>query len=839
MNNHQRLLIALGVCAFAALPLVDVHEGFLEAQRADRHRQRAERLIERNDKDGDGKLNRSECPLILVGNFRVFDTSGDNLLDVDELTEAYRKRSGGSSDDNAASEGDGDDWHYWGDGFLWKQGDAPYSVNSQPQVRLHDAEREKQLFLRVTWPELPEKQSSQPLPVIIFSHGAGGDQDAFQPVVKQWASHGYVVVQPTHADSVSLHDGGLAAAIAQTKNESAWQGRVSDITSIIDQLAALPGLVEQAQQPDSEGSAEATGKPLKLTLDHTCITLAGHSFGAWTTMLCAGLKISTEAQRKAYADALEGAQASGHPAPVLETTSHAEPRIASFIAFSPQGISDAWPAISQQSYAGLERPILFVTGSEDRGLGDSSAEIRRHPFEYAPEGGKYFLWIEGADHGSFGRGTSATGRRQQARSDKANPLAASQASIHAYVCAASQAFLDATLRRDKAALGYLGSDALHQSSAITSASDEPKGADNAQRYQLTFERKVGDFARPTEAGMKRLAAYSDSVGGLSLLIQHRGKVIFEHYAEGHDAGKATMLASGTKSFWGPLAQMAVQDGLFALDDLVCDTINEWKEDPRKSKITVRMLLSLTSGLDPATDALQGFKRYSKYDHAISVEATREPGTTFQYGPAAFFSFGEFLRRKLEAHEVQRKASENAAAQSEGGADKPEPIKQLPLNVEAYLKARILDPLGIKVANWTSEPDGKVYLPHGAFLTAREWAKYGEFLRSGCAPDGTQLLPLASLQECVHGTDVNPGYGLTIWLNAGPGDQGHALSELQTVMGTTSGIDWRLPHDAFMAAGKGKQRLYVIPSLELVIVRQSREVRPAWSDRDAVGHLWGE
>ena len=59
-----------------------------------------------------------------------------------------------------------------------------------------------------------------------------------------------------------------------------------------------------------------------------------------------------------------------------------------------------------------------------------------------------------------------------------------------------------------------------------------------------------------------------------------------------------MLASGSKSLVGVAGVAAVQDGLIRLDDAASESITEWKDDPTKSRITYRQLLTLTSGLTP-------------------------------------------------------------------------------------------------------------------------------------------------------------------------------------------------------------------------------------------------
>src|SRR5438270_12237917 len=83
-----------------------------------------------------------------------------------------------------------------------------------------------------------------------------------------------------------------------------------------------------------------------------------------------------------------------------------------------------------------------------------------------------------------------------------------------------------------------------------------------------------------------------------------GRTVFEHYANGGSARGRWPIFSGTKSFWGIAALAAAHDGLFRLDDLVSDTITEWKNDPRKSRITIRQLLSQTDGIEGASFILR-------------------------------------------------------------------------------------------------------------------------------------------------------------------------------------------------------------------------------------------
>ena len=104
--------------------------------------------------------------------------------------------------------------------------------------------------------------------------------------------------------------------------------------------------------------------------------------------------------------------------------------------------------------------------------------------------------------------------------------------------------------------------------------------------------------RPNNNDIKLAAEYSKEHRGLSVLVMKGDKIVFEDYENGHKANEPWMLASGTKSFTGVMLAAAIEDKLVSgFDEKVSDTITEWKTDKRKSQITLRQLLSLTSGLD--------------------------------------------------------------------------------------------------------------------------------------------------------------------------------------------------------------------------------------------------
>lgn len=265
-------------------------------------------------------------------------------------------------------------------------------------------------------------------------------------------------------------------------------------------------------------------------------------------------------------------------------------------------------------------------------------------------------------------------------------------------------------------------------------------------------------------------SYNAQTGGAALLVWVDGRTVCEDYLPVGSQGVPREAWSGTKSFWSVAAAAAIEDGTIASwDEIVADTITEWQGDSRKSRITVRHLLGLTSGLKP--DSTSG--NFPTYAQAIQEPAVADPGTVWAYGDVQYQAFGEFLRRKVA------------------------PAYADPL---AYLDARLLDRIGAQWSGWTRD-DGLPRLPWGSQWTAREWVKYGEFVRTGgVVPATGERILAAELMDASFHTTIKPDYGLTWWLPL-PGEVGK-------------------PCDTVMAVGLGTQKVYVIRSLKLVAVRQT-------------------
>src|SRR5436309_4848082 len=232
----------------------------------------------------------------------------------------------------------------------------------------------------------------------------------------------------------------------------------------------------------------------------------------------------------------------------------------------------------------------------------------------------------------------------------------------------------------------------------------------------------------------RAEGYSENNRGFSMLVRQNGKTVFEHYANGGGADMRCKIFSGTKSFWGFAALCAVRDGLIRLDDRVADTITEWRNDPRKSQITIRQLLNQTDGVEPYPH-LHSDSIRDRNAVAVQLPLVAAPGSAFAYGPSHLQIFAELLRRKLNGR-----------------------------STISYLEENVLSPLGLTSLEFKKDGRGNPLPASGFELSAREWARLGELLLGHGNYHGKQIVPANLFGQALNGSSANLSYGLTLWLN---------------------------------------------------------------------------
>ena len=285
--------------------------------------------------------------------------------------------------------------------------------------------------------------------------------------------------------------------------------------------------------------------------------------------------------------------------------------------------------------------------------------------------------------------------------------------------------------------------------------------------------------------VRAAAAYSNSHRGASLLIVQNGKTLHEQ-----NANDARKIYSGTKAFWCLAGLAAAQDGLLSLDERVADTIPEWRNDPRKSRVTIRQLLDFSGGLEPGY-RLHRDNPGNRDAIAIKLPIVGEPGSAFIYGPSQLQVFHAVLKAKLRGKEPT-----------------------------SYLERRVLGKLGLGRQRYLKDSAGNPLLAAGWALSARQWAKIGQLAVNG----GSPVVNSSTFVQAVRGSSANAAYSFGWWnnRNAPSGrefDFEAALTpKWHSQSWSNAAICNAAPADLVMCVGSRNQRLYAIPSLGLVVVR---------------------
>ncbi len=281
----------------------------------------------------------------------------------------------------------------------------------------------------------------------------------------------------------------------------------------------------------------------------------------------------------------------------------------------------------------------------------------------------------------------------------------------------------------------------------------------------------------------------------ALLVLHNGRIVAERYGKGY--GKDTRLIgwSMSKTITGVMTGMLVADGRLRLDETA--PVPTWQRsgDPR-GEITLRQLLQMRSGLrhteigDPiyTSDEVRMLFLDGRDDMAALAEAQpleAEPGRKFEYSSPTTVILADLAARTLTD-------SHDPAIRRE--------------TVAGYLRTRLFEPLGMRSMVAEYDAAGTMIgssLIHG---TARDWAKFGEFLRHGGSIRGAQLIPRSWIDFMLSPSPRNPAYGAQVWLNRAN------ASGVERLFGT------RAPRSLFACQGHLGQYVIVSPDQGLTVVR---------------------
>ena len=293
----------------------------------------------------------------------------------------------------------------------------------------------------------------------------------------------------------------------------------------------------------------------------------------------------------------------------------------------------------------------------------------------------------------------------------------------------------------------------------------------------------------------------------AVVVMHGGEIAAERYAPGYGPDTRFVSWSMAKTVTATMIGMLVADGRLTLDE--APPIPRWRRpgDPR-GEITLRQLLQMRSGLRHTESGdvpyessevrmlfLDGRDDMATFAESQPLEA--EPGAKFEYSSNTTVILADIAARVLTN-------STDPDARRAAVAD--------------YLQTRLFGPLGM--TSIVPEFDRSGTLIGGSLMhgSARDWARFGEFLRNKGSYRGSQIVPRRWVEFMVAPSPRRGNYGAQTWLNRDPPEGDDPL------------FADRGPSSLVAMIGHMGQYVLVAPDRKLTVVRLGH------SDADERGAL---
>ena len=309
-------------------------------------------------------------------------------------------------------------------------------------------------------------------------------------------------------------------------------------------------------------------------------------------------------------------------------------------------------------------------------------------------------------------------------------------------------------------------------------------------------------ARTLPAGpLEAAAAYAADRDSMALIVMRGDAVEFERYWQGAGRDSRFNPQSMSKTVLGLLVGAAIRDGhIGGVDDPVGRYVPALAADPR-GRITIGNLLQMSGGLSQLTTSYEvtrdnpGVVQFFGTDFIapiFTLDQADPPGSRWEYNNDETNLLGHLLTLATGTRYT------------------------------AYLSETLWKPLGLKGAGmYMDRPGGAVMMSCCIFSRPMDFLKIGMLIRDRGRYDGRQIVPADWVDAMTAPAETNKGYGYQIWL----GDR--AVSPVRPD-GPPS-LSWAsepyAAEDMIVMVGFGFQRVWIVPSLDLVILRAGR----AWPD----------
>jgi CubicO group peptidase (beta-lactamase class C family) len=332
--------------------------------------------------------------------------------------------------------------------------------------------------------------------------------------------------------------------------------------------------------------------------------------------------------------------------------------------------------------------------------------------------------------------------------------------------------------------------------SLSLASGQPCGIPKPgiDDWRIEAQIAVGIDPKPLCALIDNLEARKLNIH--SVLVVHRGSLVFEHYRPGVDQRLGSALGevafspdvkhdvrSVSKSVISLLIGIAIDHKLIAnIDQSVFTFLPQYASlrTPAKERITLRHLLTMSSGIAwnqnmPYSDALNSERRLTDapdpYRYVLEQPLMEEPGKVWNYSSGSTQLLAAVLQRTSGKWLVK------------------------------FARDELFTPLGITDLEWAQMPgSGEFAAAYGLRLRPRDMAKLGQLVNSHGIWKGKPIVSAEWLKEATKArfpAEANYHYAYQWWISS------------SLVNGKK--IDW------FEANGLGGQRIIIVPSLDLVVI----------------------
>lgn len=265
----------------------------------------------------------------------------------------------------------------------------------------------------------------------------------------------------------------------------------------------------------------------------------------------------------------------------------------------------------------------------------------------------------------------------------------------------------------------------------------------------------------------------------SVVVIKNGKLLIEEYFNGANRNSLHDTRSVGKSFASTMMGIAINDGYIKSENQTLRDFYDLRKfanhSPKKERVTIKSLLTMSSGFDADDDdenspgneeKMYPTADWVKFTLDLAMDDKRGIGEQWHYFTAGVVVLGDIIN------------------------------KSVPGGLERYAEEKLFQPLGIRKYEWQYTPQRVPSTAGGLRMSALDFAKYGQLYQNGGKWQGKQIIPRSWVEKSFT-KQINESYGYLFW-------------------NTTFNVKGK-QYEAFFATGNGGNKIYIFKDQPLVIV----------------------